>query len=226
MTDGETIRLHAEDRQMVNAPGVSKNLSIAATVVLTLLLFWAYWPVLVSLFRGWQSDDNYSVCQLVPFVAIYLVWRDRRTLRELGASPCWWGLGLIFLAMAPHAYGLLFLFESAERYSLVLIIAGLVLLVLGWRVFRRIFWILLFLLLMVPLPWRVHNMISDPMRNMAPKGVVFILQVFGDTVSQGANVILLNDNIQLDTEAGSWLRMLMPLIVVTAVMAFLVKRPP
>ena len=223
----KTHRLHkGEGRRADSNPGVSKNLGAVVAVALLAALFWAYWPVLVRLFKDWQRDDNYSVCQLVPLVAIYLIWRDRAALRDLGASPCWWGLGLVLLAIAARMYGLLYLFESAERYSFVLAVAGLVLLVAGWRMFRRVFWILLFLFLMVPLPGRIHNMISGPMQNMATIGSVFLLEVFGVTVSQEGNVILLNGSIPLAVaEACSGLRMLTAFIVVAGAMAFLVSRP-
>ena len=226
MTSKAHRQREGKGRQPVNTPAISKNFGIAVVVSLLAALFWAYWPVLVSLFKEWQSDDNYSVGQLVPLVAIYLIWRDRAVLRELGASPCWWGLGLIFLAMMAHAYGLLFLYESAERYSFVLAVSGVVLLVAGWRTFRSVFWILLFLFLMVPFPGRIHNMISGPMQNMATVGSVFLLEVFGVTVSQEGNVILLNGSIPLAVaEACSGLRMLTAFIVVASAMAFMVNRP-
>jgi len=227
MANSNTHRPHAGNRhKSVNTPSPSKNFGIAAAVVLSVALLWAYWPILVELFKEWWRDDDYSVGPLVPLVAIYLIWRDRAALRELGVSPCWWGLVLIFVAMAAHAYGLLFIYESAERYSFVLALTGVVLLVAGWRVFRSLFWILLFLFLMVPLPGRIHNMISGPLQNMATTGSVFLLEVFGVTVSQEGNVMLLNGNMPLAVaEACSGLRMLTAFIVVAAAMAFLVKRP-
>jgi len=227
MTSGRNHRRHkGKDNRPVNARAVSKNFGIAVVATLAAVLLWAYWPVLVRLFKDWQSDDDYSVGQLVPLVAIYLIWRDRAELRDLGVSPCWWGLGLIFLAMMAHAYGLLFLYESAERYAFVLAVAGVVLLVAGWRTFRSVFWILLFLFLMVPFPGRIHNMISGPMQNMATTGSVFLLEVFGVTVSQEGNVILLNGSVPLAVaEACSGLRMLTAFIVVAAAMAFMVNRP-
>ena len=46
-----------------------------ATIALALLvaLLWSYWPTLVRLFGDWQDDDNYSVGQLVPLAALYLL---------------------------------------------------------------------------------------------------------------------------------------------------------
>lgn len=228
MANSKTRRRHAVKRLLrIKAPAVSRNYCIVAAVALLAALLWAYWPTLVSLFKDWQADDNYSVCQLVPLVAIYLLWRDRAALRESKISPCWWGLGLILLAMAAHAYGILYLYESAERYSLILATIGIVLLVAGWRTFRSVFWILLFLFLMVPLPGRIHNLISGPMQTFAATGSVFLLEVFGVTVSQQGNVMLLNGNVPLAVaEACSGLRMLTAFVVVAAAMAFLVKQRP
>lgn len=227
MTSSRLHRRHKRKiRQPVNTLAISKNFGAVAVAMLLAALLWAYWPVLVSLFEDWQSDDDYSVGQLVPLVAIYLIWRDRAALRALGAVPCWWGGGLIVLAIAVRAYGLLFLYESAERYSFVLAVAGLVLLVAGRRISHRVFWILMFLFLMVPLPGRIHNMISGPLQNMATAGSVFLLEVFGVTVRQEGNVIILNGSVPLAVaEACSGLRMLTAFIVVAAAMAFMVKRP-
>ncbi len=189
-------------------------------------LLWSYWPILVSLVKDWQSDDDYSVGQLVPLAALYLLWRERSALRKCRVRPCWWGVAVILIAFVGRAYGLVFLYDSAERYSLVLTVVGVVLLVGGWGVFRQVFWILMFLFLMVPLPGRVHNLISGPLQTQATTGAVFLLELFGVTVTREGNVILLNNDIPLAVaEACSGLRMLTAFVVVAAVLAYLVTRP-
>ena len=201
-------------------PILALGLSVLAAIV------WSYWATIASLSGEWWNNDDYSVGMLVPLVAVYLVWRNRSALRESLARPCWWGLVVIVLALAARAYGLMFLFESAERYSLVLAVWGLVLLIGGWRFFLRSFWILLFLFLMVPLPGRLHNMVSGPLQSFATQGAVFMLEVIGIAVNRQGNVISLGQNTTLAVaEACSGLRMLTAFIVVTAAMAFLVKRP-
>jgi len=193
---------------------------------LVLLTAWSYWPTIVSLFKEWQRDDDYSAGQLVPLVALYLLWRERKTLRGCLLTPCWWtGAGLLILALAGRMYGLLFMFESAERYSLVLTIAGLVLMVAGRQVFRSVSWILLFLFLMVPFPGRVHNLISGPLQRFATTGSVFLLEAFGVRVSQQGNVVMLGENTTMAVaEACSGLRMLMAFIIVAAFVAYMVNR--
>jgi len=198
----------------------------SVTFVLIAVTFWSYWPILEILFEDWQQSDDYSAGQLVPMVAIFLVWRERKKLRDCLLKPHWsGGIALLIMAQMGRTYGLLFMFESAERYSLVLTIAGLVLMVAGWKVFRRLSWILLILFLMVPLPGRIHNMISGPLQNMATTGAVFLMEAFGVRVSQQGNVMMLNQDTPLAVaEACSGLRMLTAFIIVAAFIAYMVKR--
>lgn len=189
-------------------------------------MLWSYWPTIVSLAGEWNRNQDYSVGQLVPLAAVYLVWHDRSKLRRCVVQPSGWGVALILLAQLARACGVLFLYESAERYSLVLTAAGVVLLVLGWKTFRQLAWILAFLLLMVPLPGRIHGMISGPMQTQATGGAVVLLELLGVTVARDGNVILLNNTTQLAVaEACSGLRMLTSFVMVAAVLAYLVHRP-
>jgi exosortase len=205
--------------QMQNMRLVSVTLALLAVTVLS------YWSIIADLFKEWQGNDDYSAGQLVPLIALFLVWRERKTLRRCLLRPCWWGIALLILAQTARIFGLLFMYESAERYSLVLTTAGLVLMVAGWQVFRSVSWILLFLFLMVPLPGRVHNLISGPLQKMATTGSVFLLEAFGVRVSQQGNVVMLNEKIPMAVaEACSGLRMLTAFVIVAAFMAYMVKR--
>jgi exosortase len=205
----------------------SREALLAAGALLLIVTAWTYWPTLVQLYKDWQRNEDYSAGQLVPLVAIFLIWWERKALATYKLTPCWWGgVLLLLLAQAGRAYGLLFMFESAERYSLVLTIAALVLMVAGRQVFRRLSWILLFLFLMVPLPGRVHNLISGPLQSLATTGSVLLLEVIGVRVSQQGNVVTLNQTIPLAVEeACSGLRMLTAFIIVAAFIAYMVKRP-
>lgn len=198
---------------------------VCVTLALVAITAWSYWPTMVSLFKDWQGDDDYSAGQLVPLAALFLVWRERKHLKECLLKPCWWGVALLVLAQMGRTFGQLFMYESAERYALVLTTAGLVLMVAGWQVFRRVSWILLFVFLMVPLPGRIHNIISGPLRNVATTGSVFFLEAFGVRISQQGNVMMLNQNIPMGVaEACSGLRMLTAFVIVSAFIAYMVNR--
>jgi exosortase len=200
---------------------------IALVLMLIAVTTWSYWPTMTNLFNTWQTNEDYSAGQLVPIVAVFLLWRERRALRQYPLAPCWWGgVALLVLAQIARTYGLLSLRSSPEWYALVLTVAGLVLMVAGWQVFRRILWILLLLFLMVPLPGRVHNLISGPLQNIATTGSVLFLEAFGVSVSQQGNVVMLNGDMPIAVaEACSGLRMLMAFVIVAAFIAYMVKRP-
>jgi len=215
------LRAHTADKVRRN----SRSLILAALLPLGILV-WSYGHTMVSLFNEWQRNDDYSVGQLVPLIAIFLLWRKRKTLRKCLLKPCWlWGTALLILAQAARIFAFLFMYQSAERYSLILTTAGLVLMVAGWQVFRCISWIILFLFLMVPLPVRVHNLISGPLQNIATSESVFLLEAFGASVSQQGNVVMLNENTPMAVaEACSGLRMMTAFVIVAAFMAYMVKR--
>lgn len=200
------------------------RIALAATVVV--LVLWSHWPTLCDLWEIWQTNQDYSVGQLVPLVAAYLVWSDRKALAAVPSRVCWWGLGLLVFAQFMRVTGVYFFFGSAERYSIVLTIAGLVLLLLGPAMTRRLLWILAFLLLALPLSRRVHGAISSPLQNFATTSAVFGLEMIGFLVQRDGNTLRIGNTHLAVAEACNGLRMLTAFVVVAATLAFVVRRPP
>jgi len=163
---------------------------------------------------------------MVPFIAIYLILRDRARFGFSRARPCSWGLAGILSAQTIRFAGAYFGYASVERYSLVCTAVGLVWLVSGWRVVVRAKWVCVFLLLMVPLPRQVHEATALPLQGLASRIAEFSLESFGLFVVRSGNVLRINeDSFVAVTEACSGLRMLTAFILVAAVVAFLVRRP-
>jgi exosortase len=215
--DHTKLRSDAANRSPMSAwlIGIGLFLVIVAT----------YWRTIWPLWKDWQRDDNYSVGQLVPLAALYMVWHARNRLRDIDWRPCWWGIVPLLAAQGARYYGLVAVFESAERYALVLTIVSVVLLVGGWERFKRLGWVMAFLFLMVPFPGKIHNFISNPLQSWATMGAVFFLEITGATVVRQGNVVLLENEMPLAVaEACSGLRMLTAFIVVGATLAFLMRR--
>jgi exosortase len=187
---------------------------------------WAYAGVIASLMSDWRHDPNYSSGQLVPLILLYLLWRRRDVLIAEKARPSAWGAGVLLLAQVVRAVGLLLLFESAERYAMILTAAGCVLLIGGRRWLWRLRWLGALSLLMIPLPGRVHNAVSGPLQSQATAGAVFLLEVAGVSVVREGHTILMNNRVPLAVaEACSGLRMLTAFVLVAATLAFLIDRP-
>jgi exosortase len=196
-------------------------------VSLLIITLWSYRGVVKSLFATWRTDSDYSAGQLVPLIAVFLIWRERKAIAQCPIVPCWWGgITLLILAQASRVLACVLAVWSAWQCSLVITIAGLLLMVAGWYVFRRLSWILLFLLLMYPLPANARNLITGPLQRLATTGSVFLIEAFGARVGQQGNVIMLGENTPIAVaEACSGLRMLTAFIIVAAFIAYMIKRP-
>ncbi len=200
-------------------------LLILLAAFLASLLAWSYWPTFKALSILWHDNDDNSVGLLVPIAALFLLWRERKLLKDYQLIPCWWaGIAVLLVAQFIRIFGLLTFRFSPQCYSMVLMIAGVVLMTAGKQVFKKVFWILLFLFLMVPLPGRVQTLASVPLQNLATKGTVFVLEAFSVEVVREGNIITLNGTIPMGVaEACNGLRMLTSFIIVTAFITYLAK---
>jgi exosortase len=197
---------------------------LAAGVVLVAFL-WSYWPGIMDLWNIWQRSDEYSSGILVPFLAIYLLWSRRDQFNTVPLRPSLWGIPAFVGAQAVRFFGLFFMFSSAERLSVVLSIAALVLLLFGWEFFRKVSTIMLFLFLMLPWPNRVQAAISLPLQEWSTSSAVFCLETFGYEVLHEGNVIHIGQVSVAVAEACNGLRMITAFFVISGLVVLLVKRP-
>lgn len=195
----------------------------AASLVFVAFL-WSYWPSLVGLWDLWQRSDEYSSGLLVPFLSVYVLWSRRHDLIQCRIKPCLWGLCAFVLAQAVRLFGLFFMYSSAERLSIVLSIAALVLLIFGWQLFRKVFTVLLFLCLMLPWPNRIQAAVALPLQRWATSSAMFCLEMVGYEVVQEGNVIHIGQATVAVAEACNGLRMITAFFVISGLVVLLIKR--
>jgi exosortase len=204
----------------------SEWLRRGAVVALVGTLIWSYWPTLGDLWRVWKGNQDYSAGQVVPLIAVYLLWSGRKRLFTIPARICWWGAGVLLIAQGVRLAGVLLAYGSLEQYSLVLSVMGIALLVLGFPLAWRLKWILLFLVLIVPLPRRAHESLTLPLQELATSSAVYGLELLGFLVHREGNVLRLDEQVTVAVaEACSGLRMLTAFVIVSATLAFVVRRP-
>jgi exosortase len=200
---------------------------IGPAAILVACIGWAYWPVLKSIASIWASDQNYSAGQLAPFVALFAVWRERRQLAKVSIRPCWIGVVVMAIGHGVHVYGQIYMYGSLERYALVLTIVGVVILIGGLRLSRKLVWVLLFLFVAMPLPNRVYQAITGPLQHFAAVSSTFILETAGwDVVRQGNVMLVDGTELIAVAEACNGLRMLTSFIIVSFAMAYVADRKP
>ena len=114
----------------------------------------------------------------------------------------------ILSTQAIRPAGLYYMYQSAERLSLVLAVAALVLLMTGWRYLWKLAGVLLFLCLMLPWPNRVQQTLAVPLQQWATGSAVFCLELAGWDVLRDGNVIHIGDTSVAVAEACNGLRMI------------------
>ncbi len=189
-----------------------------------LAFLWSYWPGIMDLWNTWQRSDEYSSGLLVPFLAVYILWSRRRQIIGVQIQPSLWGLLAFVAAQAVRFFGLFFMYGSAERLSIVLSIAALVLLLFGWRFFRKVSPIVLFLLLMLPWPNRAQAALALPLQRWATSSAVFCLEVMGYDVAHEGNIIHIGNVTVAVAEACNGLRMVTAFFVISGLVVLLVER--
>jgi len=195
---------------------------VASFVLIAFL--WSYWPGIVDVWNIWQRSDEYSSGLLVPFLVVYILWSMRNRIVQCHVKPCIWGVFAFLAAQAVRLFGLFFMYGSAERLSIVLTIAALVLLLFGWQFFRKVSTVLLFLCLMLPWPNRVQVAVALPLQRWATSSAVFCLEMIGYEVAQEGNIIYIGRATVAVAEACNGLRMITAFFVISGLVVLLVKR--
>ncbi len=206
-------------------PG-SKTVLVSLALGLVLLAFiWSYRSGLADLWSLWWMSDEYSSGLLVPFLALYVLWSRRDSIARCLIRPSMWGLVAFAGAQAVRLFGLFFMYGSAERLSVVLSLAALVLLLFGWQFFRRVSPILLFLCLMLPWPNLIQYYVGLHLQRWATSSAVFCLEMVGYDVIQEGNIIHIGQTSIEVAYACNGLRMITAFFVVSGLVVLLVNRP-
>jgi exosortase len=186
-------------------------------------LLWLYAPVLSHLAGQWIHDPNYSHGFFVPAFSLYVLWQERDRLRAVPLRPSWSGLLILLLAVTVLIAGVLGAELFLSRVSLLIAIAGVVILMYGWNHLRAAMFPWLFLLLMIPIPNILFNQITFPLQLLASKVAAVTLPTFGVPVLREGNVIQLPVMALEVAEACSGIRSLMSLTTLAIIYGYLLE---
>jgi exosortase len=194
------------------------------TCLLAAALLCLYGPVLRHLVGQWSHDLNYSHGFFVPAFSLFVLWQERHRLSSLPLKPSWSGLLLLVAAIAILTAGVLGAELFLARFSFLLAIGGLVVLIYGWNHLRAAMFPWLFLLLMIPVPSIIFNQITFPLQLLASKVAAVTLPVLGVPVLREGNVIQLPAMALEVAEACSGIRSLMSLATLAVIYGYLLEQ--
>ena len=196
-------------------------------IAIALALGFVYFTVLAKLGNDWWHDENYSHGLLIPFVIAFIMWQERSRFADLSAQPAVW-LGAIGVAIstlmlwAGTAGAELFV----QRFSLVLMLASVVVYFFGLRLMRYVAVPLFLLLLSIPIPQIIFNKMAFPLQLFASRCAVAAMSFFSIPVLRQGNVIELMPLGATEpkklavVEACSGIRSLMTLVTLAVIYAY------
>jgi exosortase len=195
-------------------------------VALLLLIGWLYAAILSRLFLQWVGparDPNFEHGIFVPLFAFFVLWQNRKQLLNIPAAPAWTGLPLIVLSLLMLVLGVLGAELFFSRVSLLVLLAGLIILFQGWMFFRAVLFPWAFLILMIPIPNLLLQQVTFPLQLLASKLATVLLQLVGVPVLRQGNMIILAA-MPLDVaEACSGIRSLLTLVTLAIIYGYLME---
>jgi exosortase len=177
--------------------------------------------ILLALGTQWWEDPNYSHGFIVPIFSGYLVWRRREALARVVPAGTLAGVVVLVAGLACLLVGDLGAENFLMRGSLIVVLCGLVLFHLGIETFRLIWFPLVYLIFMVPLPGVVFYAITFPLQQLAAQQAAGALELLGVPVLLDGNVIQLSQITLGVTEACSGIRSLISLLAGAVAWAYL-----
>ncbi|NVN97964.1 MAG: EpsI family protein [Geobacteraceae bacterium] len=191
-----------------------------------LLLLCVYFSVLKGMVLQWYSDDNYSHGFLVPIISGYFLYDRRAAYKNTVVSPWRPGLAVIIFGLLQFILGYLATENFTMRLSFIVLLAGLVLYLFGRELFRQLLLPLGYLIMMVPLPYILYNMVAFPLKLFITRCSVALLQLFGIVVLREGNIIMFPATTLEVADACSGMRSIMSLLAMGIAIAFFIRMTP
>jgi exosortase len=142
-------------------------------------VLWAQWPALAAMADRWSHDPRYAHGYFVPMFALALLWMRRDRLDGVRPGQSSWGLALLGLGAVVQLVGGYYRLESFQGLPLLPDLAGIALLLGGWRALGWAWPAIAFLAFMIPLPWRLENALGPPLQYLATTASTYLLQTLG-----------------------------------------------
>jgi exosortase B len=169
-----------------------------------------YVPTYVDLAHGLWQEEAHAHGPIILAVVAWLVWRQRAALASGGAGRSAQLAGWAMLAFGVMLYAVgrsqgIALFEVGSHLP---VLAGAVLLLLGWRALGRLWFPLFFLVFLVPLPGFMIDIATAPLKDLVSHIVESMLYELGYPIARAGVIMMIGQYQMLVTDACSGLNSL------------------
>jgi exosortase len=190
----------------------------------SLLLAIVYGQILYSLAYVWATNEDMGHGFFVPVIAGYIAWQKRDKIAGLVAKPNWWGLAVMVWAGVQLYLATLGAELFTARTSLVISIAGAVLLLGGTQYFKIFRFPMLLLFFMVPIPAVIYNQLTFPLQLRASEMAEAAISFLQIPIIREGNVLELASQKLNVVEACSGIRSLLTLTFLSLVYGYFCEK--
>ena len=191
-----------------------------------LLIAGCYAPVLVALVKQWNDDPDMGHGFFVPLIVGFILWQRREELSLLKPAPDWRGLILVIWGGLQLMLATLGAELFLARTAIVITLTGVVWLLGGKLVLKKLAFPLFLLLLMIPIPAVIYNEITFPLQRLASRLAEDALSIISIPVLREGNVLELPNQRLSVVEACSGIRSLLSLTFLALVYGYFFEKRP
>ena len=175
-------------------------------LILAGLIALLYASIFKNLLIQWWNDPDYSHGFFVPLFSGFILWRERDRWTRTQIQPNNFG----FVAMLAAIFLLLLGSLGAElftsRFSLLVLLAGIILFLAGWKMLRAVAFPLGYLFWMIPMPVIIYNQITFPLQLIASRMATSWLELAQVPVLRDGNILVMSNYSLEVVEACSGIR--------------------
>ncbi len=161
------------------------------------MLEWAVWaafigvfaPVVVEYAHEWAADERYSHGWLIIPISLGLAYMQRARVVRAISTGSMFGVVLVAVGLVTHSMAWFLRFPHVGMWSLVLVLAGVILALYGWATWRVLRFPTLFLLFGGTLPNRLIEPINIKVQSLSAVGAAHVMAFLGYTVMREGNRI-------------------------------------
>lgn len=208
------------------AEAVSFEAWLQIAIVAALFVL-AYWREILRLTEGWKSPD-WTHGWLIPLISLYIVHVNRERLWRIPIRPSLLGVPIMLGAAGIYLWAILHIFGYPRPFSMLIMIAGIVTLMGGWRLALASWFPIVLLIFAIPLPQLKYTEMTFPLRRivttLATGALNLLPNVFAKAEAMTIDYYRGSAHGTLDVaEACSGMRLLMAFLAMGAIMAYLMR---
>jgi exosortase len=182
-----------------------------------------YASVLRHLVVQWWADPDYGHGFFVPLFSGYILWHERQRWTKTEIKPSNFGFVVLIGAVGLLLLGSLGAELFMSRFSLLVLFAGMILFLAGWKMLRAVFSPLGYLVWMIPIPVIIYNQITFPLQLIASRLATASLELVQVPVLRDGNILIMSNYSLEVVEACSGIRSLMTLTALAVAYGYLVS---